>query len=239
MFTGYFDESDTKGAAVVAGCIGHAKQWELFEGKWARLLREYDIQDGFHMSDFASRSYVSNQYSLWEETKCREFLDRLIRIIGSHTTISVGIALDRRVYDAFVCTPGRKAVFESEYVTASWLCLTLIDNWAEKRRDLQQINFVFDRGNGHRHAFQKSYDYAYRGKEYFSTLTFEDDQLVLPLQAADFVAYEISKGWTSHSIDKRTPRKTFDLARQVLNHCWRVVDSPGMLQALARQEGIA
>jgi hypothetical protein len=117
--------------------------------------------------------------------------------------------------------------------------MNLIDNWAKKHRDVARINFVFDRGNRRRTAFEKSYDRAYRGKDYFGGLAFEDDKRLLPLQAADFVAYELSKAWTSHKIDQRFPRATFELASQTIRHNWRVADSPRMLQAPAKAEGVS
>lgn len=236
MFKGYFDESDTKGAAVVAGCVGHFDQWKRFEPKWGRLLLDYKIQGGFHMKEFVSRRYQPNQYSAWDDANCREFFDRLVRIIGHHTTISFGVALDQEVFDAFKRTPEGRLFGESKYETASWVCLILVDRWARKRKDLHRIDFVFDRGNRRRTALEKSYNHAYQGREYFGGLTFEDDEKFFPLQAADFVAYEISKAWTSHRIDQRIPRETFRLASQLIKHEWRVDGSAHILQALARTQ---
>ena len=46
LFTAYFDEADTHGRAppmVMAGLLGHARQWELFE----RKLRQFRKSEGF------------------------------------------------------------------------------------------------------------------------------------------------------------------------------------------------
>ena len=238
MFTGYFDESYTSGAAVVAGCVCHEQQLERLDKKWWKLLSDFGVQGGFHMKEFIARTHRPNQYSSWDEKKCRAFFERMIRIIAPHTAVSVGVALDQRVYSSFVNTPERRAVFNSKYVTASRLCLDLVDRWAKKRRDVTRINFVFDRGDRHANAFKKAYDAEYKRRDRFGGLSFEDDQEFAPLQGADFVAYILSKGWSSRDREHWPVEETFLLARQTIKKNWRVLNSPRLLRSVARKAGI-
>jgi hypothetical protein len=58
IFTAYFDEADTHGAAphmIMAGLMGSARQWQLF----MRRLRQMQREDGFnifHATEFKHRA---------------------------------------------------------------------------------------------------------------------------------------------------------------------------------------
>jgi hypothetical protein len=58
LFTAYLDEADTHGPSptiIMAGFLGHARQWEIFD----RRLRALQRRDGFsifHASEFNSKS---------------------------------------------------------------------------------------------------------------------------------------------------------------------------------------
>jgi len=240
MFTGYFDESYQEGGFVVAGVVCHSKQFVKLDRKWRSMLKEFEIEGGFHMKEFVARHHKerSNQYTDWPIEKEIRFFNRMAGIISKHTVVSIGVVLDKKIYEDFRKGPGIQAVFENPYETTSWICLNVADDWAKKRRRMERLNFVFDRGNEHGGAFKAAYDGAYAGRDYFGDFTFADDLEVLPLQAADFLAWELGKAWTSHTIDGRKMRKSYLHASKLIKKNWRVVNTPTMLYELASALGV-
>jgi len=80
-------------------------------------------------------------------------------------------------------------------------------NWADDRRLSESIAFIFDDGNANRQYFQRAFDVCKRSRfgnpYHFGSLTFADDKMILPLQAADFIAYEVGKVCTDAKHDRR------------------------------------
>jgi hypothetical protein len=78
------------------------------------------------------------------------------------------------------------------------MCLLLIGKWAASCGFTEPIGYVFDRGNGKRLQFQRAYDRLVQNEKEVKisrvgSLSFGDDTQLLPLQAADFIAYEFNK----------------------------------------------
>lgn len=243
MLTAYFDESNTKGAVVVAGLLGKTSQWERFNQEWRQLLAEYQISH-VHMREFA---HFRGEFSSWkgDEGKRRSFIDRIIGVISRRSIISVGIVLDVDVYKDFVTTPERKRVFVNPYTTASYLCLLSVGRWADKRSYEELVAYVFDRGNPHRRDFEKAYSQSaaipqLNQRYRLGRLSFGDDKDILPLQGSDFIAYEISKTWTQARFDerRRSMRVSMRKASDKICNDWRVV-TPMMLRAIAADAGVA
>jgi hypothetical protein len=58
LFTAYFDEPDTHGPSptiIMAGFLGHAREWEIFDRRLRALQRRHGFSI-FHASDFKSNS---------------------------------------------------------------------------------------------------------------------------------------------------------------------------------------
>jgi hypothetical protein len=210
MMTAHFDESDTDGAAVVAGFVAEAKQWVHFSREWKALLSEHSLQC-FHMKNFA---HSKKEFEGWndDEPKRQRFIQRAVGIIKRRVRVPIGVIIDRDLYENFVSTPARKVAFGNHYTTASYLCLLLTGAWAEYTSHRESVAYVFDRGNRHRtefeEAFNKSKDVPELVQRYrLGSLSFEDDRKLEPLQASDLIAYEMSKFWTDKkNTGKRLPR---------------------------------
>ncbi len=235
-FTSYFDESDTSRAGVVAGCTIAVNQLEHFGREWSRLLHDYGLSY-FHMKDYA---HSKEEFTLWggDDARRKEFLKRLIGIIRRRANISIGVVVDRQEYNHYVCTPDRRRFFKNIYTTASYMCLFFNGRWADKYAYGDPIAYVFDEGNPKRSDFESAYyesknipelEQRYR----LGSLSFADDKAVPPLQAADFIAYEISKFWTDHrSQSERAPRLSLMSAMDTICNDWRIVTKE-MLIAIA------
>lgn len=237
FFTAYFDESDTPRAGVVAGCVLSVEQIDPFNREWLELLAEYELSS-FHMNEFVQSKL---EFTSWRgrEQRRKEFIQRIVGIIARRG-ISIGVVVDRQDFDDFVCTPERRRFFKNIYTTASYMCLFLSGRWADKHGHGNPIKYVFDDGNSRRGDFESAYSASkeipdLENRYRLGQLSFEDDKTVPPLQAADFVAYEISKFWTDKS--HREPRRSLMEAMDKICHGWRIV-TPEMLGAIARDAGI-
>lgn len=198
MFTAYFDESDSKVASVVAGVIGEAGQLVHFEREWRDLLKDEGLQ-AFHMKDFA---HSNREFSSWkgDERRRQNFLARVIGIISRRTRFTVGILLDRNAYAQVAHRAIYADFYVNEYTACAYLSLLRSSKWATENAITEPLAFVFDDGNAKRADFHRAFDLTKMigvGRQYhFGSLTFADDKLVAPLQAADFIAYEFCKVYT-------------------------------------------
>jgi hypothetical protein len=212
MFTAYFDESDSGDASVVAGFIGEAPQLNHFNNReWKQLLESENL-GYFHMKEFA---HSTNEFRDWkgDEARRRNFLARIIGILSRRARIIIGVLIDRSAYkQACYRSNGFASFYVNEYTAAGFMSLLKCANWAEKRGVTEPIDFVFDNGNPKRPDFQRAFDLCKSTPSadacHFGSLTFADDKMILPLQAADFIAYEICKVYTDMKYDKRRFRES-------------------------------
>lgn len=237
MVAAYFDDSDTAGAAVIAGFVAETDQWIQFSREWSGLLEECQLS-GFHMVDYA---HSNNEFKDWKgkEKKRREFLENAIGIIRRRVRCPIGIVLDRQEYDRFVNTGPRRAAFGSRYTTACFLSLLMTGCWADDFSEREPIAYFFDDGNPNKGQFQEAFHKLKRDPKLASayrlgSLTFADDRLINPLQASDFLAYEASKFWTDHKFGLRKPRAScVAVVRGLSNDYMRIVDS-SLLRRMAK-----
>lgn len=239
VFTAYFDESNTAGAACVAGCIASAEQWVRFEKEWLELMRHHGLCDPFHMKEF---NHSRAQFQSWQGETARrnEFMRLAIGIITRRVQIGVGMVIDPAIFDEFVMeNEKRREFFDSPYVTLATLCLGQVEIWANRNGISEAVDYVFDDGNVRRgkllDSFYENKQKPELQKRYrMGECTFADDKGVIPLQASDVVAYEISKYWTDRH--KRL-RRSYETLNTELPYIWSVCNRE-WLKRCAAEEGI-
>lgn len=96
----YADESGTHSDpsyCVVAGWIGSARQWHLFDDAWKAVLEEYGVPD-FHAGPFFSRKNMNpsraNPYQGWSDDHAARFINSLVEVIAARRLNPVGGAVD-------------------------------------------------------------------------------------------------------------------------------------------------
>jgi hypothetical protein len=73
----YWDDSETSHILTMAGYIAPIKQWEIFDGKWSAVLKEFNVPCA-HMTDFVARQ---EEFEGWPEDERRNFLAKLAKAI--------------------------------------------------------------------------------------------------------------------------------------------------------------
>lgn len=222
MITAYFDDSGTSpnnDVAAVGGYLGTKYQWDQFITHWQRLLKDYGVEQ-MHHTDLENLRGEFTAESGWSPTRRNEFVRKAQRIIKRYTYIAVGCAVIRKDFDE-VLPELIKKYYGGPYGWCAQECIRQASNWCEDAKHGQAINWVFEagtKGSGQIEFFlNKSYanpkirqllrlnGWAFKGKD------------IIPLQAADVVAYEIYKHMQNQIIEggKRYIRRSaVDLFRK-------------------------
>lgn len=206
----YIDDSYTaNGEFILAGHISTDERWAAFDSQWRAGLKKFGTlaRNGsyhFKMSEMASN---------------KERMERLPffwRTIQDHVLVSLSCRINlfelhcaiNRIY-----SPGVHidyGFWKNPFLAAS---KCLLDKFHQNRSELpclpidQPVDFIFDQQSGKR-ILQQSWDRYVSNREtelqrfYGKTPRFEDDQKLLPLQAADFWAWWVRE-WSEQRGDMR------------------------------------
>lgn len=210
--TAYFDESGThkdSHVVAVAGFIASDESWAEFSTEWVSALTEFKLPF-FHMADFAAKAPGYR----WPEELRRGRLQRLLSIIVNHVGVSVGTAIPTALYKKNVVDSVDR-LLGGPYGMAAASCF--LDLGDIVRPTAESIACVFERGAEGVGEVTKSYrrltrDKAFRQYTTLASLSFEDKRKLVPLQAADILAYELHRRvQTQLGLDAR-PRRNHPLA---------------------------
>jgi len=208
---GYFDASgthdslDRRGkpspAVSVAGYLATPLQWQRFDKKWREVLRDAGVPY-FHATEFVARV---PPFDGWSEEKRTKFILALIDIIRGNVVYGVGMSIVKDEYENVLANvPIAKQVCATPYTFCCHLCFFTGADWSDSRNYKDSIKYVFESGDfsGDILAAHTAACKTDRVRERFrfgiGGLTFEDGVKVTPLQAADFLAYELYREMGRH-----------------------------------------
>jgi hypothetical protein len=204
MITAYLDEAgtDNKKPAVAVGCyLASQEGWYRFNPLWAKLKEQEHI-GYFHRTDQES---CKAQFEGWTiDRKIRVYQEQH-KIIHTHAQHGLGCAVIKTDYEEVIVGKDRE-LLGNAYEFCLRHCLSAITNFANRIGYNDDIAYVFEagaEGENHFNAFMKSaYDApVLRGQHRIGSWTFADKRKLLPLQAADALAYELAKEM-ENAIDK-------------------------------------
>jgi hypothetical protein len=193
MLTMYIDESYSHPPKpevyTIAGYISHDWRWRKFEVEWYRALKSEGLEY-FHMIEFAHKKGV---YADWPEKKRQKFLRKLHFIIHSNTIVDFSVNVVIADYNELM-TPDVRRGFGEPHPFAVIGCLKHIAVWAKETHMKDRILYVFEKGTVHdkllRTIFDTSFDDEHNEHYRISGYAFHGKKELLPLQAADTLAYE-------------------------------------------------
>lgn len=116
LFTAYFDEADTHGPSptvIMAGFLGTARQWEIFERR-LRGLQRRDAFSIFHVNEFKSKS---SEFAGWSDPKCMKLVGDLAELVRDNLTEGFTVHLERdRYLNEYRAPPiPKKMTLDSQY----------------------------------------------------------------------------------------------------------------------------
>jgi len=209
MFAAYFDDSGTHSksrVATVAGYISNVGQWDIFNKEWAACLKDFKVKE-MHRSDLESFEEEFLESNGWNPNRRKAFLQKLHPIMKKRTKVAIGSAVIRETFEEIVPETIKK-LFGGVYGWCAHECITLARIWAEKcqRKNIPPMQWVFEAGTtGYGQVDQmfqslnaradlradwRIKGWSFQGKD------------VLPLQAADVIAYEVYKHVENQILDK-------------------------------------
>jgi hypothetical protein len=193
-YTLYCDAAGGKdhGFIVVAGYLSTYEKWIAFTIKWNLLLATYDLPY-FHMKEFA---HSTGPFAKWakDEEHRKRFLSKAAGIISEHVERSFACIVEFDSFDKINQQYELNDIAGVPYSLAGRSCVAK----AAMHLPALDANFVFDDGDEGRGElmrimsrdgypmpiFRPSRDIIKKGKTIKG---------IVPLQAADFAAYEVRK----------------------------------------------
>ena len=212
MLKVFIDDSGSGGDSpwfVLAGYVGTVEGWDSFDLKWRTVLDGPPKIDYFKSSE-AESLRRDGQWAGISKDERNARIDALIRVIGNCATRSVYVRLQQRDYDDVI----------KKYVPPEWdnayffLFMALIFAATSTEKYLggkQPIDFVFDSNRRLEKPSLQLYGDCMgfpQLADRIADIHYEDEKIFLPLQAADLLAWQIRRRFST----SEAPRPQFDRA---------------------------
>lgn len=176
----------------MAGLLAPSANWKRLESKWVKTLKDFHLPY-FHMKDFANRK---RQYEGWSEIKRRNLYGRLLTHIGAAHPFPIGSILAMSDYSDLTDT--QRSMFGDPYHIGFLSTLVQLTAIATETN--------IQAGTKIAPIFSEQVEFRRDALRYFSLLcrheevgrwvdspVFQDMREIMPLQAADIIAYELYK----------------------------------------------
>jgi hypothetical protein len=208
----YFDESVSHGSkriVTVAGYLFKKRQAELFSRKARRFLRKKGMPF-FHQTDCAVGGKYYKDMDTNERRECQDFL---IENIHLRALYGFSTSVNADDYEKIV---GIGNNIPTPYAFALTGCFNAVRNWTKLNKFKGKIAYFIEQGCEHeRDARRFLSDYILAGEQnkqfYFhGSDTFADKRCVMPLAAADMLAWYTNQEFTRLEKGLQTRRKDFD-----------------------------
>lgn len=190
----YFDDSGTDAAntaMVVAGFVADIDQWGKFNEEWNEVLCSYG-GGSFHAKVFDDARRGHGPYSKWQDSKRRQFFERLLGIIIRRTERSIGTVLQKPAYEAVIQPIAQlNGYFGTPYVFCCFNCLHQTREWRAQYHPDVPVRYVFDEGHANQGQLTNAANMLKKHDRFMVDLTTDDDRKLAPLQAADLLAFEL------------------------------------------------
>ena len=196
MLNGYIDDSGSEPSSptfVLAGYVLPAESWARFSDEWAKELLRGKRIDFLHMKDTGKNEM--GQFDGWTIDEIEEKLMPLAKIIQAHKPFAMAAHTQWSEYVKFKSQSSLAQYVQSPY-KALFHEITRIMYLAGQRWNNQEcVDFIFDEqgeiGDEAASWYREMKEaYPPKARPFFgSTPVFKNDNLVLPLQAADMLAW--------------------------------------------------
>lgn len=216
MFRVYFDDSGTHGnsdVVVMGGLFGYPNQWDYLSELWSKQLANpcpsKDPISRFHMAPCQAGD---EEFLGWKRVETDYLVDELIEIIRKAGIYGFGCGIPRKAYDVVMTGELRRASGNAETMCII-NCFVKLVRYSRAIMGSSEIAFIFDDRPEQKRNIERIWD-VYRGVNEdgvdIVSVTFGNSKKMLPLQAADLLAWEIYQD----SIDSLNGRREEDGPRR-------------------------
>ena len=192
----YLDESYSHAPKpliyTVAGYLSEDSRWREFEKHWGAALLEEGLEY-FHMTEFAQRI---RSYQDWPEDRRRRVLTKLHGIIHENTLADFSISIVVAAFDDVITADIREGFGGTPHVFAAIGCMKSIAAWVTDSglAKEEKIFYIFEQGATQGSALPQLFERFINDERQREMYRLEgcafQDKKVMPLQAADVLAYE-------------------------------------------------
>lgn len=230
MLAAYLGESGHSGdSRIVAmgGFLGNAIDWEELGKRWRELMRHHGNGKDlvFHMSHLES---LIGEFVGWDEARKRALLSDVFTLLQDFFLIAIGGVVVVEHYDVLPDIAQR--AFGDPWFLCMQMCLGEIGSvqMLSKQGGLNDSVAVF---------CDRQMEFSGRGTDCFNyiaahssfgkrlgSITFASKDILVQLQTADLVAYEVKKYTLFDGIGDRPPKV---LRYQLVNSIWPKAKAPG------------
>jgi len=209
LLRAYLDESGTHaGSRIVAigGFVGSAGTWQKLEGEWAAALAVFDGADleAFHATDCENGNREFEHIPIELRIALAQKLAKAISGLGLFGVWCAVIADDWNATDF-------DAQFSKEFPHPFYLCFATVAQklarWTALRTDEARMAVVYAEHQEFGANAERLWDAYSRNKRvaHLSSFSTASPRDCLPLQAADFLAYEMNRDWEAREYEIGTP----------------------------------
>lgn len=199
MLRAYFDESGTHiGSPVtaIAGFAATAEVWTAIETEWSKVLADFKDKgvEAFHMTDcLAATGQFSRLDAFW-----RNYLVNSLAAILERSDIqAIWAGVNTEDWDDLT-TPEFREQFPKPYDLCFDEVVRQLYRWSRHGADGTPVALVFGEQTEYQTRNELALQAWRRHPEFcrfIGSVTYSSPKLLIPLQAADMLAYEINKEW--------------------------------------------
>lgn len=212
VLVGYFDESGISKQdplVLVAGAVADSVIWSRLELPWKEHLGTTRV-DWFHAVDC---EHGEGEFKHIDRPFRQSLVYALSRELGSLRPQCFGSGLFRDDWQ-FVADIVRRRTGDDPFYFCFELCLQQISEWSRTYADGEPVALVFAQHQKYRNRAEQLHSYYQRyqsANEHritgIGSITFADPRRVIPLQAADLVAYEIYRNRVDSKAETDLPMR--------------------------------
>ena len=197
MLRGYMDESGGRDTDIIvlAGYIAEVRTWTRFERDWKKVLLEFRVPH-FHMKEL---EHGKGAFKGWGRTKRKDFQNRLLFIIQTIGVIPVSCSVDVADYKEALSEKIPRT-FRDPYFHCftEWL-VNAMQYCINHGKDADELALVVDRKEKLAMKITALFNsfkdsdimFTKQQRAFLKGVVLGDDEDIIPLQAADFLAYEV------------------------------------------------
>jgi hypothetical protein len=198
LYTAYFDESDTHGAAptiIMAGLLGHARQWKIF-GRRLRALQRRDGFTVFHATEFKAKQ---GDFKGLTDSEGAQLVHDLTALVQKELTEGTTVYLPHATYlTEYRATPHPSRYhLDSQYGLCFRACLAHQVAILRGLKGSHRLDVVFEQGHKNQGDVTRVFADVKKqllghGIDLLGDCTPATKHEAPPLMAADFLAHTYS-----------------------------------------------
>jgi hypothetical protein len=198
MFKAYFDDSasdEESRTLLLAGCVQKYSIWANFSVGWEAVLAESPTIKYFHMREARK---LEGEFARWKAKDRDAKIKRLAEVAASYNPWTITAWISRKEFDA-ILKPIAPFTLRKPYLLLFYAAILKLAQWHYDDGVTLPVDYVFDEQGAigteaviwyeHMKSWQKPEIAALMG----SSPKFENDKMVLPLQAADMLAWHLRR----------------------------------------------